>query len=288
MTTILSSLQQSFLLLQCAEFLNASSVLHESPTLIRGHVCVLDYAVDFYVDSHGDIHFDCATEQLTMNDDGDTWQGCLVDGVPHGRGVVSKMNDVVIETFLKDGKVNGPTVVREDDRVVETGCFLNGMREWVEVEYAPNGDSIYQAYYHDTLVSSMVNGGTRVTIDGTTGDAFRKQTGLLCPHPLLFSAGDRVTFTYYLVNRNDLYVLQAHLKELVIGENTTIESYNVVVQDCPNLERFIVKENSCNDSSGQGVVRVHKCPRLATIHFEANTFVFFSSLLLGGIPRFRC
>ena len=282
-TTILSAHQQSFLLLQSAEFFNVTDKLAESTTIIRSYVCVVNYDLEYYIDSHNDIHFDCSTRQVSLSDNGDTWIGSVKDNKPYGRGCI--VNDSQeISTFLIDGRMNGPTVVKVNGDVTERSCYLKGKKEWVTTMYKPNGESTFEAFFNSKSLASILTATDAVSVNATTGSTFKRETELLCPHPLLFSVTEKVNFSFSVMNSDDFFVLDACLKKLVLeGENLVIESNNMVIQDCPNLESVEAAHGCCNsDKVKQGVVRIHNCPKLSKIIFEENTFVKFSSLLLGG------
>lgn len=68
-----------------------------------------------------------------------------------------------------DGKWNGPTVETVEGRVTQTGCYLKGKMEWVTTTYKPNGESVFQAFFHAKSLAALLTATSLIHVNATSG-----------------------------------------------------------------------------------------------------------------------
>lgn len=82
-----------------------------------------------------------------------------------------------------------------------------------------------------------------------------------------------------------------NLKMLVLGSNCNKHTITLVISDCPQLKKVLIKENSfdgnISKSTQQGVMQVFNCRSLEKLIIKEQSFVNYSKLVLNNLPQLR-
>ena len=144
-----------------------------------------------------------------MNDIGDRWEGCCLNGIPIGNGkIYNSNNKLVYRGFMYNNKkVCYGEEYYEDSNVVEyRGCFMNGLRHGCGCLYDRKENLLYEGNW-----------------------IFDKNNDFTMNIP---------------DNCDDDKMISCLLKELIIGENCYNNMEELIIHDFPYLERLEIGNNS--------------------------------------------
>ena len=216
-------------------------------------------------------------QTLDLNDDGERWEGDVLNDEPYGWGVLYDREGEKMYEGFRMGEVSvcyGRSYYSDIRKLQYEGEWLNGMRWGRGIQYDRNGGVVFDGEWMDDVPTTL---NVIETIQPDSG--------------VMHSQIEELTFTNNCCNDPvwsdlDLRPL-ARLRSLRIGDDCFLETKRVILQDMRRLEEVSVGYGSFskyafNPREEDAVFVCYANPSLRSLEVDRCCFTSFSRFLLAG------
>lgn len=216
-------------------------------------------------------------QTLDLTDDGERWEGDVLNDEPYGWGVLYDREGEKVYEGFRMGEVSvcyGRSYYSDIRKLQYEGEWLNGMRWGRGIQYDRNGGVVFDGEWMDDVPTTL---NVIETIHPDSG--------------VMHSQIEELTFTNKCCNDPvwsdlDLRPL-ARLRSLRIGDKCFLETKRVVLQGMRRLEEVSVgygsfSKHAFNLNREDAVFVCYANPSLRSLEIDRCCFTSFSRFLLAG------
>lgn len=216
-------------------------------------------------------------QTLDLTDDGERWEGDVLNDEPYGWGVLYDREGEKVYEGFRMGEVSvcyGRSYYSDIRKLQYEGEWLNGMRWGRGIQYDRNGGVVFDGEWMDDVPTTL---SVNETIQPDSG--------------VMHSQIEELTFTNNCCNDPiwsdlDLRPL-ARLRSLRIGDHCFLETKRVVLQDLSRLEEVSVgygsfSKHAFNPNREDATFVCYANPSLRSLEIDRCCFTSFSRFLLAG------
>ena len=213
---------------------------------------------------------------LNLNDDGERWQGDVLEDSPFGWGVLYDNDNRKVYEGFRIGDMNvcyGARYYSDIQKVEYEGEWYGGMRSGHGIQYNRNGEVMYDGYWmYDEHMETTV---------------LMKERKLL--HTFITSLKIEGCWTMDMCLSESFFSMLPHLELLMIGDNC-FSCQNLTIKSMNNLKRIMIDNYSYRSwilySSCKEHVhfRVVDCPQLRSIEIGNRSFLECGNCEFRNLP----
>lgn len=208
-----------------------------------------------------------------MSNEGDRWEGDLLNGYPFGWGqYYDSDNFLLYEGFIyeKQYVCYGNLFHKCNHQIRYSGMFYNGTLTGYGILFKPNGEMMAgDCWIQDHIVSSILKAS--IWCEDTTKIHSLLKVISIGNHSYNHNTLTKLSFSYY-----------PYLNKLVIGNNCCkyVEQFSLI--GVRNLRLLIVGKSSFfHMKVGDNVFICKNCPLLQKMVFDEKAFAFYSQFTVG-------
>ena len=214
---------------------------------------------------------------LNLSDDGERWEGDVLDGIPYGWGVLYDSENRMAYEGFRVGDVNVCYGIQyySDIGVVEyEGEWFEGRRWGRGAQYDRNGNTVFDGEWMN-------------------GKPLSKKVVVNEENQLLHNRIEELTVSDGSCNGKEWRAfdlsLMPHLKEFIVGGNCFSNVYDVKLMGLNQLERVAIGENSFTEKSKSnncisGHFYLKDCERVKELKIGRESFQEYSVCEIDGVP----